>query len=121
MASALAKAGVESSAVDRLIVPCHLRRVPESVARACGIAADAVADPMMSTVGQCGTAQPLLMLAAELARAEPGQSIVVTGFGQGCDALVFRVTDAIGAARPMTRRRRAGWSAGSRRPITAGS
>ena len=107
VARALAKAGVEPSEVDRLIVPCHLRRVPESVGKACGIAADAVADPMMSTVGQCGTAQPLLMLAAELANAEPGQTVVVTGFGQGCDALVFRVTDAIGAARP--RRGVVGW------------
>ena len=107
VARALAKAGIEPSDVDRLIVPCHLRRVPESVAKACGIAVEAVADPMMSTVGQCGTAQPLLMLAAELARAEPGQTIVVTGFGQGCDALVFRATDAIGAARP--KRGVAGW------------
>lgn len=107
VARALAKAGVEASAVDRLIVPCHLRRVPESVAKACGIPADAVADPMTSTVGQCGTAQPLLMLAAELASAAPGQTIVVAGFGQGCDALVFRVTDAIGAARP--KRGVAGW------------
>ena len=107
VARALAKAGVEPSEVDRLIVPCHLRRVPESVGKACGIAADAVSDPMMSTVGQCGTAQPLLMLAAELANAESGQTIVVTGFGQGCDALIFRVTDAIGAARP--RRSVAGW------------
>ena len=107
VARALANAGVEPSSVDRLIVPCHLRRVPEGVAKACDIAADAVADPMMSTVGQCGTAQPLLMLAAELANATPGQTLVVTGFGQGCDALVFRVTDAIGAARP--KRGVAGW------------
>ena len=107
VARALAKAGVEPSEVDRLIVPCHLRRVPEGVGKACGIPAEAVADPMMSTVGQCGTAQPLLMLAAELASAEPGQTIVVTGFGQGCDALVFRVADGISAARP--RRGVAGW------------
>lgn len=107
VSQALARAGVDPSGVDRLIVPCHLRRVPESVAKACGIAAGAVADPMMSTVGQCGTAQPLLMLAAELASAEPGQTIVVTGFGQGCDALVFRVTDAIRETRP--KRGVAGW------------
>ena len=107
VARALAGAGVEPSDVDRLIVPCHLRRVPESVAKACSIAAEAVVDPMTSTVGQCGTAQPLLMLAAELASAAPGQTIVVTGFGQGCDALVFRITDAIGAARP--KRGVAGW------------
>ncbi len=107
VARALAKAGVEPPEVDRLIVPCHLRRVPEGVGKACGISAEAVADPMMSTVGQCGTAQPLLMLAAELASAEPGQIIVVTGFGQGCDALVFRVTDGISAAGPN--RGVAGW------------
>lgn len=107
VAQALARAGVEPSDIDCLIVPCHLRRVPESVAKACGIPAEAVADPMMDTVGQCGTAQPLLMLAAELAGAKPGQTVVVTGFGQGCDALVFRVTDTAGPARP--RRGVAGW------------
>ena len=107
VAHALAKAGVEPADVDRLIVPCHLRRVPESVAKRCGVPPDAVADPMMGTVGQCGTAQPLLMLAAALSSAEPGQIIAVTGFGQGCDALVFRTTEAIGAARP--RRGVAGW------------
>ena len=107
VAQALARAGVAPSDVDCLIVPCHLRRVPESVAKTCGIPAEAVADPMMNTVGQCGTAQPLLMLAAALASAEPGQTIVVTGFGQGCDVLVFRATDAIGAVRPQ--RGVAGW------------
>ena len=107
VAQALAKAGVDPTDVDCLIVPCHLRRVPESVAKACRIPADAVADPMMNTVGQCGTAQPLLMLAAALSSATPGQIILVTGFGQGCDALVLRVTDAIGAVRP--RRGVAGW------------
>ena len=107
VAGALANAGVEPADVDCLIVPCHLRRVPDGVAKACGVPAEAVADPMMSTVGQCGTAQPLLMLASALSSATPGQTIVVTGFGQGCDALVFRVTDAIGAARP--KRGVAGW------------
>ena len=107
VAGALAKAGVAPAEVDCLIVPCHLRRVPESVAKACGVSAGAVADPMMDTVGQCGTAHPLLMLTAALSSAVPGQTIVVTGFGQGCDALVFSVTEAIGATRP--RRGVAGW------------
>lgn len=97
---ALAHAGVAAADIDRMIVPSPLRRVPESVAEECGVAREAVADPLIGTVGQCGAAHPLLMLAAVLAQAEPGQRIVVTGFGQGCDALVFEVGGAIAASQP---------------------
>ena len=97
---ALAHAGVDAADIDRMIVPSPLRRVPESVAEECGVAREAVADPLTGTVGQCGAAHPLLMLAAVLSQAEPGQRIVVTGFGQGCDALVFEVGRAIADSRP---------------------
>jgi 3-hydroxy-3-methylglutaryl CoA synthase len=98
---ALVQAGVAAGDIDHLIVPSHLRRVPEGVAKACGIAADSLVDPMIATVGQCGAAHSLLMLAAVLSEAKAGQKILVTGFGQGCDALLFDVTDRIGDAQPV--------------------
>ncbi len=100
VAAALADAGLEAGAIDHAIVPSHLRRVPEGVAKACGLSAEALADPLVSTVGQCGAAHPLVMLAAVLAEATPGQRILLTGFGQGADALVFEVTDGIADAQP---------------------
>ena len=44
----------------------------------------------------------LAVLVAALEAAKPGDRILVTGFGQGCDALVFEATDAIAKARPVT-------------------
>ncbi len=100
VAAALQKAGVAASEVDHMIVPAHMRRVPESVAKRCGVNAEAVTDPLMHNVGQCGVAHPLLMLCSALANAEAGQIILVTGFGQGADALVFEVTAAIANTQP---------------------
>ena len=54
-----------------------------------------IQDTFWSTVGDAGTAQPLLLLAAVLERAKPGDLILAAGYGDGGDAAVFKVTDAI--------------------------
>jgi uncharacterized OB-fold protein len=69
------------------------------VAKACGIRADAVVDALLDQIGDSGLPHSLLMLAHVLERATPGQVIVVAQFGSGAQALVFRVTDAIGSFR----------------------
>jgi uncharacterized OB-fold protein len=50
------------------------------------------ADPLSATCGDCGAAHPLLMLAAALEAAVPGEQILVLGFGQGADAIVLETT-----------------------------
>ena len=45
--------------------------------------------------GETGTAHPLVMFTLALEQAQPGDRILVAGFGQGCDALYFRVTENI--------------------------
>ena len=42
------------------------------------------------------------MLAHALEQAKPGDRILVAAFGQGCDALLFEVNDAIGRLPPRT-------------------
>jgi len=69
--------------------------VNEAVAKACGIASTALVDPLMSVLGDAGTAQPLILLSHVIERAEPGQIIMVVGFGQGCDVLLFRAGDQV--------------------------
>lgn len=81
--------------VHRLIVPIPVKGVGASLARAAGIPAEAVADTLGSTLGHAGCAQPLVLLAQALAKASPGERIVLLGFGQGCDVLAFETTPRI--------------------------
>lgn len=99
LVAALEKLDIAGADIDHLIVPVTLRGVPELFARRAGIAAEALADPMGATVGDSGAAHPLLLLAAVLERAAPGQKIVLIGYGQGVEVLVFETTDALCTAQ----------------------
>lgn len=92
---ALGAAKLEAASVDRFILPCPLRGVPEAVAKTVGIRAEAVADSLQGDCGMTGTAHPILLLAHALETARPGERLLVVGFGQGADVLVFQVTAAI--------------------------
>jgi 3-hydroxy-3-methylglutaryl CoA synthase len=54
-----------------------------------------VQDPLYNDIGNTGTAAVLLMLAAVLEKAKPGDRILLAGYGDGADAFVLRVTDEI--------------------------
>ncbi len=96
----LAKAGVKAADIAHFVLPTDQGRVPADVAKLLGIDGKAVADNLLQSVGITGAAHPLLLLAHRLEQAQPNDLIVVTGFGQGCDALLFRATAAIGARKP---------------------
>src|SRR5690606_20529219 len=65
------------------------------LARRLGISAEAVADRLADSVGDSGAAHPILLLASALEAAGPGERILLVGFGQGVDILIFETTDAI--------------------------
>lgn len=92
LAAALAKFGIAGAAVDHLIMPSTLRGVPDLFARKAGVRAEALCDTLGGVVGDSGAAHPLLLLAATLERAKPGQTIIVVGYGQGVDVLAFETT-----------------------------
>ena len=54
-----------------------------------------VQETFWNTIGDAGTAQPLVLLAAVLERARPGDLLLVAGYGDGGDAAIFRATDNI--------------------------
>lgn len=101
IAGALAKFGVDASQIDRLIVGIPARGAGAALAKKAGIAAEAVADDLSAVLGNAGTAHPLVMLAHALETAKPGEKLMVLGFGQGADVLLFEVTDAIADAKPL--------------------
>lgn len=100
LAGMFADTGVAAGAVDHFILPCVIRNAAGMVATAAGIRAEAVRDNLHATMGEAGTAHALVMLAQVLEEAAPGQIVVVAGFGQGCDALMFRTTDAVTQRKP---------------------
>ena len=52
-------------------------------------------DPLITTVGNAGTAQPIILLVSALQEAEAGDRILLASYGDGSDAFIFKVTDAI--------------------------
>lgn len=98
---AAVKAGLEKMAIapgsiDHFVLAEPVAKLAALVAKRCGIADTAIADSLLGVVGHAGSAHAPLMLAAVLQKAQPGQTIVVVGFGQGCDVLAFRTTAALG-------------------------
>lgn len=88
--------------VDRLVYPCFFKAEHKNIARKLDADPETVMDNMHEKCGETGVAHPLLMLARALEEARPGDRIVVAGFGQGCSALYFVVTDAIENLAPRT-------------------
>ena len=91
----LDRAGLKAADVNTFCMPAVLPKVANAVAKAAGIPDAAVRDNLHAECGETGAAHPLVMLVAALETAKPGDRILVVGFGQGADALLFEVTEAI--------------------------
>ena len=92
LAGLFKKCAVEPASIAHFCMPCTLGKVAASVAKKAGIPESAVRDNLHAVCGETGTAHSLVMLADALAAAKPGERILVVGFGQGCDALLFEAT-----------------------------
>ncbi|OPY73743.1 MAG: hypothetical protein A4E63_00926 [Syntrophorhabdus sp. PtaU1.Bin050] len=69
------------------------------LAKKLGFKPEQVQDPLFAQLGNTGTAATLLMLVAALENAAPNDRILFISYGDGADAFVFRVTDAVAGAR----------------------
>ena len=81
--------------ISRVIFPCPYGRERSKIAKGLGFKPEQVQDDMMDTVGDTGAAAPLMMLAAALQEAGPGEKILVASYGNGSDVLCFGVTEEI--------------------------
>ncbi len=93
--AALDKLGIAPGAVNHFVLAEPVAKLAALVAKRCGMAETALADSLLGVVGHAGAAHAPLMLAAVLQQAQPGQTVVLVGFGQGCDVLAFRTTAAL--------------------------
>jgi len=97
-AAALTSAGSSPTDIDVVAVCAPTARIGSSLAVRLG--AMRVLDDMATTVGNCGAAQPALLLAALLEQAEPGQTVALVSLADGADVVVMRATDVIASHRP---------------------
>lgn len=88
------KCNVSADDITTFIFPCFFKRDHRGIAKKLGMA-DKLIDNMHDVCGETGTAHPLVMLVQTLESANPGDKILVCGFGQGSDALLLEVTENI--------------------------
>jgi 3-hydroxy-3-methylglutaryl CoA synthase len=98
----LAKSGMAIGEFSKVIYPCYFSGTHNAIAKTLGIEKGRAQNNLHSICGDTGTAHPLVMLAAALEEAKPGDKLLVAGFGQGCDVIAFEVTDKIKDLAPRT-------------------
>jgi len=89
------KLNITIDQVDKLIFPCIFKAEHNKIAKTLGATPEQVVDTFHEVCGETGTAHPLLMLVSVLEAAQPGDRILVAGFGQGSNAMCFVVTENI--------------------------
>jgi len=91
----LTKCNVSMDQVSKLVFPCFFKREHVDIAKKMGAGKEKLQDNMHEVCGETGAAHAFMMLGAALEQARPGDKIILAGFGQGCDALLFQVTENI--------------------------
>ncbi len=85
-----------------------------AVARELGVSADSLQDPLFGRLGNTGAAFAPMQLALALETARPGGRILVANYGDGAEALSWRVADAI---EKLSERRGVSWHLARRRAV----
>jgi hydroxymethylglutaryl-CoA synthase len=79
----------------KIILPSPDGRAHVNAAKKLGFQDAQVQNPLFQEVGACGSAAPLLLLAAALETAKPGDRLLLLAYGEGADGFLLQVTDEI--------------------------
>ncbi len=91
----LKKTGLAMTDFAKVIYPCHYSAARGSLNKKLKITPQQEQSFLQNEIGESGTPHSLVMLAAALEDAKPGDKIMVVSYGSGCDALFFQATDNI--------------------------
>lgn len=92
------RCSVPLSRINYLVLPFATRHA-RHVCKALDIPTDILVDDLALDVGETGVPHALLQLAHALESSQPRDVIALVGFGQGCDAALFEVTENAAAVR----------------------
>jgi len=100
----LDKAGLSPSDVYRAAVYAPDARRAGELAKAVGLdPTSQLQDPMIDAVGCTGTAHSSMLFVSTLEEAPPGAKVLVASYGNGGDALLFTVKEAVEPLRGARR------------------
>lgn len=96
----LAATGIGAGEIRHLALPAGTA-VARRLAESAGLAAARRDETVLAQAGDAGAALPLLLLAAALEAAAPGELILALGIGQGVDAMLLRAEGGVRGHRPV--------------------
>jgi hydroxymethylglutaryl-CoA synthase len=91
---------LEPAQISRLVLSSPDKGAHLALAKRFGFQPAQVQDTAWDQLGVTGTAMPLLLLAAALENAKPGEYILVAAHGDGAGAMILRATEALAGYRP---------------------
>ncbi len=89
------KLSITMNDVDKLVYPCFFKGDHKKISKILGATPEKLVDNMHEVCGETGAAHAFMMFISALEQAQPGERILLVGFGQGANALYFKVTDNI--------------------------
>jgi hydroxymethylglutaryl-CoA synthase len=96
----LAQKSLSPESFRFIIYPCPYPREHGLIGKMAGFSDEQILNPLFLTVGDTGSAHPLLLLAWALEQSRPKDQILLVGYGSGVDVLHFEVTDLVGSVKP---------------------
>jgi len=91
----LTKYNLAPADLAKIAIACPDNRVLPGIFKKMGLSVEQMQDTLIDSVGDTGSALPLLMFVAALESANPGDKILIVSYGTGGDALLFEITDQI--------------------------
>jgi hydroxymethylglutaryl-CoA synthase len=98
------RTGIGPSEISKAIFYAPDAGALAGVAKSLGFKPEQIPDHLLSSVGNTGAAMPALVLSSVLEQASAGNKLLVVGYGSGCDALLFEVTEEIERQKAIGRR-----------------
>jgi 3-hydroxy-3-methylglutaryl CoA synthase len=96
IAAILKRSGRTPSQITKLLISPPDERSHLQVARKLGFNPESqIQDPLLSSVGHCGAAHPLMLLVSALEGAKPGDILLLTSYGDGADAFLLQVQEEV--------------------------
>lgn len=94
---------LEAKHFAKVAYPCLNLREYAAIGRRLGFEPSQMQEPLLTAVGELGTASPSILLVAMLEEAKPGDNILLVSYGNGAEALFFKVTEEIERVRDRGR------------------
>jgi hydroxymethylglutaryl-CoA synthase len=101
---ALDSVGVAAAEIPHVVLDGPDAASLRAAAKELGLRPEQAVGPHLDDVGHTGAAHPLLLLSEALERAQPGERILLTAYGDGVDVALLTATERIGewrALRPL--------------------